>query len=87
MVNNVNYKFRIEETEKLDNGCNYKVSLEVPMKDGWFEDVYFCIQKARNLIPVKLKHRENKDGIVYFNNAPVENLDFDVDKYKYSKNK
>lgn len=26
-----------------------------------------------------------KDGIVYFNNAPVENLNFDVDKYKYSK--
>ena len=60
------YKFEILETEKLDSGCKYKISLEVPMRDGWFEDVYFCIQKARDLIPVKLKHRENKDGIVYF---------------------
>lgn len=26
-----------------------------------------------------------KDGIIYMNNAPVENLGFDVDKYKYNK--
>ena len=64
MVNNVNYKFRIEETEKLDNGCKYKVSLELPMKDGWFEDVYFCVHKGSQLIPIRLKHKENKDGIV-----------------------
>ena len=60
------YKFKINETEKLDNGCRYKVSLELPMKDGWFEDVYFCVQRGRDLIPIKLKHKENKDGIVYF---------------------
>ena len=60
------YKFKIEEKEKLDNGCKYKIFLEVPMKDGWFEDVYFCIQKGRDLIPFKLKHKENKDGIVHF---------------------
>jgi hypothetical protein len=60
------YKFKIKETEKLDNGCKYKIFLEVPMKDGWFEDVYFCIQKGRDLIPIKLKHKENKDAIVYF---------------------
>ena len=66
MVNNVNYKFRIEETEKLDNGCKYKVSLELPMKDGWFEDVYFCVHKGDQFIPIRLKHKENKDGIVYF---------------------
>ena len=66
MVNNVNYKFRIEEIEKLDNGCKYKVSLKLPMKDGWFEDVYFCVHKGDQFIPIKLKHKENKDGIVYF---------------------
>lgn len=66
MVNNVNYKFRIEETEKLDNGCKYKVSLELPMKDGWFEDVYFCVHKGDQFIPIRLKHKENKEGIVYF---------------------
>lgn len=66
MVNNVNYKFRIEETEKLDNGCKYKISLELPMKDGWFEDVYFCVHKGDKFIPIRLKHKENKDGIVYF---------------------
>ena len=60
------YKFKINETEKLDNGCKYSISLELPMKDGWFEDVYFCVQKGRDLIPIKLKHKENKDGIVYF---------------------
>ncbi len=58
--------FKIEETEKLENGCKYKISLELPMKDGWFEDVYFCVQKGSQLIPIKLKHKENKDGIVYF---------------------
>ena len=38
------YKFKINEIEKLDSGCKYKVSLELPMKDAWFEDVYFCVQ-------------------------------------------
>lgn len=66
MVNNVNYKFKIEETEKLDKGCKYKVSLKLPMKEGWFEDVYFCVHKGDQFIPIKLKHKENKDGIVYF---------------------
>ena len=61
-----NYKFKIVETEKHDNGCKFKVSIELPMSDGWFEDVYFCVQKGTDLIPVKLKHKENKDGIVYF---------------------
>ncbi len=62
----VKSKFIINETEKLENGRKYKVSLELPMKDGWFEDVYFCIQKGGHLIPVRLKHKENRDGIVYF---------------------
>ena len=64
MIDSSNYK--IIETEKLDNGCKYRVSLELPMKDGWFEDVYFCVQKGRELIPIKMKHKENKNGIVYF---------------------
>lgn len=62
----VSSNFIIKETEKLENGCKYKISLELPMKDGWFEDVYFCVQKGGYLIPVRLKHKENKDGIVYF---------------------
>lgn len=66
MINDINYNFKIKETEKLGNGCKYKVSLELPMKDGWFEDVYFCIQKGSQLIPIKLKHKENKDDVVYF---------------------
>ena len=66
MTNDINYNFKIKETEKLGNGCKYKVSLELPMKDGWFEDVYFCIQKGSQLIPIKLKHKENKDDVVYF---------------------
>ena len=60
------YNFKIRETEKLDNGCKYSISLELSMKDGWFEDVYFCVQRGWDLIPIKLKHKENKDGIVYF---------------------
>ena len=66
MIDDVVTKFNIIETIKLDNGCKYKVTLELPMKDGWFEDVYFCVHKGNHLIPIKLKHKENKDGIVYF---------------------
>ena len=66
MINDVKSNFKIVETEKLENGCKYKVSLELPMKDGWFEDVYFCVHKGSQFIPIKLKHKENKDGIVYF---------------------
>lgn len=66
MIDDVVTKFKIVETEKLDNGCKYKVSLELPMKDGWFEDVYFCVHKGDQFFPIRLKHKENKDGIVYF---------------------
>ena len=31
------YRFKINETEKLENGCKYSMSLELPMKDGAFE--------------------------------------------------
>lgn len=76
MLNDKAYKFKIEEVEEKDKqlevfdskleGKNFKVSLELPMKDGWFEDIYFCVQKGAQIIPFKLKHKENKDGIVYF---------------------
>ena len=58
--------FDVCETEMLDNGCKYKVLLKLPMNDGWFDDVYFCIQRGNSIIPIKLKHKENKDGCVYF---------------------
>lgn len=64
IMNKIN--FNIKQTETLDNGSKYSILLELPMSYGWFEDVYFCIQHGNNLRPVKLKHKENKNGIVYF---------------------
>ena len=31
---NVN-KYEIKEIDRLENGCRYNISLELPMKDGW----------------------------------------------------
>lgn len=58
--------FKIIETEKSDKGCKYRVSLELSMEKGWFEDIYFCVQKGNEILPFKLKHKMNKDGVGYF---------------------
>ena len=66
MFEDVVGKFKIKETETFRNGCKYKITLKLPMSEGWFEDVYFCVQKGNQVIPFRLKHKENKNDYVYF---------------------
>ena len=59
------FLYNITPVEKHDNGNKYLIRVEVPL-DGWYDDVYFLIEKGNEKIPVKLNHKENKDGKIYF---------------------
>ena len=59
------FLYSITPVDKHDNGNKYLIRVEVPL-DGWYDDVYFMIEKGNEKIPVKLNHKENKDGKIYF---------------------
>ena len=59
------FLYSITPVEKHDNGNKYLIRVEVPL-DGWYDDVYFMIEKGNEKIPVKLNHKENRDGKIYF---------------------
>ena len=59
------FLYSITPVEKHDNGNKYLIRVEVPL-DGWYDDVYFMIEKGNEKLPVKLNHKENKDGNIYF---------------------
>ena len=70
---NNNIKFNIEEIKKIDNGKQYLVTLELPIQNGWFEEVYFILKKGNDIIPYKLKHKKNENGKVIFEGEiPIE---------------
>ena len=35
MADNKKISYNIEELEKLDNGCKYRISIKLPMDMGW----------------------------------------------------
>ena len=59
------FLYSITPVDKHDNGNKYLIRVEVPL-DGWYDDVYFMIEKGNEKIPVKLNHKENRDGKIYF---------------------
>lgn len=63
-VENIN--FSIKEEEKTDNGIKYKVSIDLPMDIGWIEDMRFVVEKGREILAYKLKHKKNEDNRVFF---------------------
>ena len=62
VVKKNDFLHRIIEVEKQENGNKYRVEVEVPM-NAWYDDMMFVVEGGQQ---VKLKHKENKDGKVYF---------------------
>ncbi|MBQ7105764.1 MAG: hypothetical protein IJN90_07900 [Bacilli bacterium] len=62
MRDNNDFLFNIKEVEKYDSGAKYHIEVEVPMS-AWYDDMYFVVKDFNEF---KLKHKENKDGKVYF---------------------
>lgn len=56
------FLFNISEVEDLEDGKKFHVLVEVPMT-AWYDDMIFVVKNGPE---VKLKHKENKDGKVYF---------------------
>lgn len=54
--------YNISEVDDLGNGKRYHIEVEVPM-NAWYDDMMFVVKNGPE---VKLKHKENKDGKVYF---------------------
>ena len=66
MADNKKISYNIEELEKLDYGCKYRISIKLPMDMGWFDDMNFVVKNDGYRTLHKLQHKENKDGYVYF---------------------
>lgn len=63
-MNEVSFKFNI--TEKLENGCKYKVTVEIPMNVGWVDYLDLVIEKGHETITIPLKHIKNENDKVFF---------------------
>ena len=46
---NKNVVFNIEEIKKMKDAARYKISIKVPIEYGWIEDMYFVIEKVKQL--------------------------------------
>ena len=60
------FLYSITPVEKHDNGNKYLINVEVPLDRYWYDDMYIVIEKGNEKIPVKLNHKENRDGKIYF---------------------
>ena len=60
------FLYSITPVEKHDNGNKYLINVEVPLDRYWYDDMYIVIEKCNEKIPVKLNHKENRDGKIYF---------------------
>ena len=60
--NNKEFSHTIKKLEESDSSNLYHVEIEVPM-NAWYEDMFFVLDDGYE---VKLKHKDNKDGKVYF---------------------
>ena len=49
--------------KKIDKNM-YKVLLEVPLEDKWYDDVYINCFNENNSYWFKLEHKDNDDGII-----------------------
>ena len=54
--------------KKIDKNM-YKVLLEVPLEDKWYDDVYINCFNENNSYWFKLEHKDNDDGIIKFENT------------------
>lgn len=67
-MSNNNYETRcnIVPIEKLEDGRRYRVSLELPMSYGWYEDVGMVVEEGDDDLHFPLKHNRNENGMAIF---------------------
>lgn len=61
-----NIKYSIKTLLDIDDGKKYKISLELPMDLGWYEDVTIVIEKFQNIINVPLKFCKVENNFAVF---------------------
>ena len=60
------FLYNITPIEKSTDGNKYRITVELPLDIYWYDDMYFIIEKGNEKIPIKLNHKENRDGVIYF---------------------
>ncbi|MBQ8471923.1 MAG: glycoside hydrolase family 13 protein [Bacilli bacterium] len=58
--------FKINEIEKLENGNNYQIIVEIPFEYGFVDNLDFIIEKGNKTMVFPLKHLRNIDNKAYF---------------------
>ena len=59
-------KFKIELVKDIENGKRFSVSIQIPTKLGWIDNVNFIVEDGNKIIPYRLKHQENDATFAYF---------------------
>ena len=61
-----NILYDIEEKNKDENGCEYEITLEIPMSYGWIDNVNFIIREKNENILFPLSYNNSKDDKAVF---------------------
>ncbi|MDE5888818.1 MAG: hypothetical protein K2H20_02235 [Bacilli bacterium] len=64
--NNYETKCNVVPIEDLENGKRYRVSLELPMSYGWYEDVGMVVERGEEDLFFPLKHNRNEGKMAIF---------------------
>ncbi len=59
-------KFNIKEIQPINNGNKYKVTIKIPMKYGWVDNVNFIVRKGYETLNFPMKHKDNNDKYAIF---------------------
>ena len=61
-----NVSFKVEPIKEINNGKKYKISIHVPTKLGWIDNVNFVIEDGNRIYAYKLNYQKNEDGKALF---------------------
>ena len=65
--------FCIEPISKTEGGMKYKISIKLPMKFGWMENINFVVEKGADKRHYKLNFKENTyESSVFENTIELE---------------
>ena len=66
-MNNYEVEYNLEELQRTDKGCIYKVSIKIPTT-GWIDNVDINIFDSSEVKQIPLHFKSNEDNYAYFEN-------------------
>lgn len=59
-------RHKITQIKKIDHGCIFKISIQIPFDKGWIERVKFCVWGINQKDTYQMKHVKNEDDYACF---------------------